>query len=296
MKSNSKEKGFSLIELLIVVAIILIIAAIAIPNLLRSKMAANEASAVASLRTYNTSIVAYETTYATAPTTNLSTLGPSTTPSSTAADLVDNLLGIAAPIKSGYAFTYKAGAAACEWQRLDVHDYRQPDHSKRDRSADLLHGPEWCDSPENGWHHRSRHRHSDRRLVPGSSSLGGERQTPFSPIYFSSRHSDRGPGMKLSTAREIHEGEDCNASDRPGDLACPRLNTPLIDFRIRLTSGEFSAWSVRAEVCITRPLVVKNPTMAISRPRETGFSASGPESPREAESLAILPAETKSGK
>ncbi|MGA7792689.1 MAG: prepilin-type N-terminal cleavage/methylation domain-containing protein, partial [Candidatus Acidiferrales bacterium] len=109
---RNKQKGFSLIELLIVVAIILIIAAIAIPNLLRSKMAANEASAVASLRTYNTSIVAYQTTYASDPTTNLSELGPSTTPSSTAADLVDNLLGIAAPIKSGYAFTYTPGAAA----------------------------------------------------------------------------------------------------------------------------------------------------------------------------------------
>jgi type IV pilus assembly protein PilA len=112
LKCNRKEKGFSLIELLIVVAIILIIAAIAIPNLLRSKMAANEASSVATLRTYNTSIVAYETTYGTAPTTNLSELGPSTTPSSTAADLVDNLIGVAAPTKSGYTFTYAPGGAA----------------------------------------------------------------------------------------------------------------------------------------------------------------------------------------
>ncbi len=65
---RNKQKGFSLIELLIVVAIILIIAAIAIPNLLRSKMAANEASAVGSLRTINTSCVAYSTSYGTFPT------------------------------------------------------------------------------------------------------------------------------------------------------------------------------------------------------------------------------------
>jgi type IV pilus assembly protein PilA len=107
---RSKQKGFSLIELLIVVAIILIIAAVAIPSLLRSKMAANEASAVASLRTYNTSIVAYEITYGTDPTTSFAQLGPVTggaAPSASADDLVDSLLGTANPaIKSGYSFTY----------------------------------------------------------------------------------------------------------------------------------------------------------------------------------------------
>jgi prepilin-type N-terminal cleavage/methylation domain-containing protein len=112
---KNKQKGFSLIELLIVVAIILIIAAIAIPNLLRAKMAANEASAVASLRTYNTSIVAYETTYGGGPATNLAQLGPvasGTAPSSASADLVDSLLGKAAPGKSGYNFSYTPVAAA----------------------------------------------------------------------------------------------------------------------------------------------------------------------------------------
>src|SRR5579863_3871386 len=107
---RTKEKGFSLIELLIVVAIILIIAAIAIPNLMRSKMAANEASAVASLRTINTTVVAYQTTYNTDP-SNLASLGPSSAPSSTAADLVDNLLGVDPAQKSGYTITYAAVSA-----------------------------------------------------------------------------------------------------------------------------------------------------------------------------------------
>ena len=73
-----KQKGFSLIELLIVVAIILIIAAIAIPNLLRARIAANEASAVASIRTINTAEVTYLTAYPTVGySITLAALGPS---------------------------------------------------------------------------------------------------------------------------------------------------------------------------------------------------------------------------
>src|ERR1700693_4288350 len=107
-----KQKGFSLIELLIVVAIILIIDAIAIPNLLRARIAANESSAVASIRTINTAQISYNSAYTTAGFAGLSSLAASCTgstlPTSAAACLIDSQL--ASGTKSGYTFTSTAAS------------------------------------------------------------------------------------------------------------------------------------------------------------------------------------------
>jgi type IV pilus assembly protein PilA len=107
-KPRRGQHGFTLIELLIVVAIILIIMAIAIPNLMRSKMLADEAAAVGSLRAIYTAATMYSSTYANGYPPSLAALGPPAGggPNSSCddANLLDSTL--AAGRKTGYVFTY----------------------------------------------------------------------------------------------------------------------------------------------------------------------------------------------
>ena len=106
--ANSRTRptaGFSLIELLIVVAVILIIAAIAIPNYLSSKMRANESSAMQNLRNISTAQIVYSTTYGVGFSTTLLQLsGNMVTTDQNNAGLIDE--NLASGLKSGYVYTY----------------------------------------------------------------------------------------------------------------------------------------------------------------------------------------------
>ena len=106
---REKQLGFSLIELLIVVTVILIIAAIAIPNFVRSRLRANETAAVQNLRNITTANVVYLTTYGIGFADSLAKLGGNgVIVDSTAAGLIDSVLSTG--IKTGYSFTYTVSA------------------------------------------------------------------------------------------------------------------------------------------------------------------------------------------
>jgi prepilin-type N-terminal cleavage/methylation domain-containing protein len=115
---RTKAQGFSLIELLIVVAIILIIAAIAIPNLLRARIAANEASAASGMRTIATAQITYKSTFQTGYADSLSKLGPASSGcvgsggNSTNSCLIDWVVaGADTAPKSGYIYNVAVGSS-----------------------------------------------------------------------------------------------------------------------------------------------------------------------------------------
>ena len=109
---RSETRGFSLIELLIVVAIILIIAAIAIPNLLRARIASNHASGVSNIRTITSAAIVYSSTYNNGLPPSLATMGGVGVANCNGAMLLDETLTIPPYHKSGYVYDYQPQGAS----------------------------------------------------------------------------------------------------------------------------------------------------------------------------------------
>lgn len=107
MRRPRWQRGFSVVEAVVLVAILLVVAAIAIPNLLHSNLSENESAAVASLRTLNAACANYSMLYGGYP-RSLSNLGPGDAANSASAALIDTTL--ASGTKSGYVFRYAPGA------------------------------------------------------------------------------------------------------------------------------------------------------------------------------------------
>lgn len=108
LQRPAAPRGFSVLELMIVVTILLVLAAIEIPNLMRARMAANQAAAVANLQAIETAEITYAVTYNRGYTSTLAQLGPSRQASSPqAAGLIDGML--AGGLKGGYSYVYVPG-------------------------------------------------------------------------------------------------------------------------------------------------------------------------------------------
>lgn len=110
-------------QLVVAIAILVVLAAIAIPNLLHSNLSENESTAVASLQSLNSACENYAKLYGGYP-KSLSTLGPDGAASSASADLIDGAL--AGGTKSGYAFTYTPGASGVSGNILGYHIMANP--------------------------------------------------------------------------------------------------------------------------------------------------------------------------